>query len=47
MLYVFNCFITGKVQLKTSKSHRDKFERNQTDIFSVEAVDIGALKKIR
>ena len=40
-------YFAGKIQLKTSKTHKDKFERNQTDIFSVEAVDIGSLKKIR
>ena len=38
---------SGKIQLKTSKTHKDKFERNQTDVFVVEAVDIGFLKKIR
>eukprot|EP00794_Sanderia_malayensis_P016965 gene16965-18674_t len=38
---------TGKVQLKTSKTFKDKFERNHTDVFSVEAVGIGLLKKIR
>ncbi|XP_064633987.1 lipoxygenase homology domain-containing protein 1-like isoform X3 [Lineus longissimus] len=38
---------TGKVLLKSSLTHKNKFERNQTDEFVVEAVDIGELQKIR
>ena len=37
---------SGKVDLKTSKTNKDKFERNQTDVFSLDA-DVGMLKKIR
>ena len=33
--------------LKSSKTHRDKFERNQMDEFVIEAVDIGELQKLR
>ncbi|XP_062503862.1 lipoxygenase homology domain-containing protein 1-like isoform X2 [Corticium candelabrum] len=38
---------TGQIQLATSKFNRNKFERNQTDEFSVEAVNIGRVKKIK
>ncbi|XP_071500737.1 lipoxygenase homology domain-containing protein 1-like [Diadema antillarum] len=38
---------TGKHFLKASKTHRDKFERGNTDEFVVEAVDIGELEKVR
>lgn len=33
--------------LKSSKTHRDKFERNHTDVFTVESADLGVLKKIK
>ncbi|XP_039606557.1 lipoxygenase homology domain-containing protein 1-like [Polypterus senegalus] len=38
---------TGVINLKASKTHKNKFERGQIDEFTVEAVDIGSLKKIR
>ncbi|XP_070566658.1 lipoxygenase homology domain-containing protein 1-like isoform X2 [Ptychodera flava] len=38
---------TGILQLKTSKTNKNKFERGKTDEFEVEAVDIGDIKKIR
>ncbi len=38
---------TGQMFLKTSKTNRDKFERNQMDEFVIEAVDIGELQKIK
>ncbi len=38
---------TGIIPLKQSKTHRDKFERNQTDEFVVEAIEIGDIQKIR
>ncbi|XP_067839158.1 lipoxygenase homology domain-containing protein 1-like [Heptranchias perlo] len=38
---------TGIVNLKASKTHKNKFEKGNIDEFTVEAVDIGALKKIR
>ncbi|XP_070844973.1 lipoxygenase homology domain-containing protein 1 [Chaetodon trifascialis] len=38
---------TGIINLKASKSHRNKFEQGMTDEFTVEAVDIGTLKKLR
>ncbi|GCB79511.1 hypothetical protein scyTo_0020217, partial [Scyliorhinus torazame] len=38
---------TGTVNLKASKSNKNKFEKGNIDEFTIEAVDIGALKKIR
>ncbi|KAM7392648.1 hypothetical protein PAMA_007662 [Pampus argenteus] len=38
---------TGIINLKSSKTHKNKFERGMTDEFTVEAVDIGQLKKLR
>ena len=37
----------GIINLKASKTHRNKFELGMTDEFIVEAVDIGSLKKLR
>ncbi|OXB78277.1 UNVERIFIED_CONTAM: hypothetical protein H355_004727 [Colinus virginianus] len=50
-----NVFITlygskddsGMVGLKSSKLHRNKFERGKLDEFTVECVDIGELRKIK
>ncbi|XP_068609216.1 lipoxygenase homology domain-containing protein 1 [Brachionichthys hirsutus] len=38
---------TGIINLKASKTHRNKFERGMIDEFTVEAVDIGPLKQLR
>ncbi|KAK1884574.1 Lipoxygenase like domain containing protein 1, partial [Dissostichus eleginoides] len=38
---------TGIINLKASKTHKNKFERAMIDEFIVEAVDIGPLKKLR
>uniref|UniRef100_A0A3Q3VVE1 PLAT domain-containing protein n=1 Tax=Mola mola TaxID=94237 RepID=A0A3Q3VVE1_MOLML len=38
---------TGMINLKASKTHKNKFERGMTDEFTVEAVDIGPPKKLR
>uniref|UniRef100_A0A8C9YR90 Lipoxygenase homology PLAT domains 1 n=1 Tax=Sander lucioperca TaxID=283035 RepID=A0A8C9YR90_SANLU len=38
---------TGIINLKASKTYRNKFERGMIDEFIVEAVDIGPLKKLR
>ena len=38
---------TGTVLLKSSKTNRNKFERNQMDEFVVEAVDIGDINKLK
>ncbi|XP_074659812.1 lipoxygenase homology domain-containing protein 1-like [Tubulanus polymorphus] len=38
---------TGQVFLKSSKTYNNKFERNHTDEFIIEAVDIGDLQKIK
>ena len=37
---------TGKRQLKQSSTNRNKFERNQEDIFDIECADLGRLNKI-
>lgn len=41
------CTSTGIINLKASKTYRNKFERGMIDEFIVEAVDIGPLKKLR
>ncbi|MED6242457.1 hypothetical protein ATANTOWER_004969, partial [Ataeniobius toweri] len=38
---------TGIITLKASKTHRNKFERGMIDEFTVEAVDLGPLSKLR
>ncbi|CAJ1070168.1 lipoxygenase homology domain-containing protein 1-like [Xyrichtys novacula] len=38
---------TGIINLKASKTHKNKFERGMIDEFIVEAVDIGLLRKLR
>jgi hypothetical protein len=38
---------TGKVPLATSKTHKDPFESGHTDVFEIEAMDIGEPKKIK
>uniref|UniRef100_A0A672MGV6 Lipoxygenase homology domain-containing protein 1-like n=1 Tax=Sinocyclocheilus grahami TaxID=75366 RepID=A0A672MGV6_SINGR len=38
---------TGIINLKASKNHRNKFELGLIDEFTIEAVDIGKLKRIR
>ncbi|RDD42008.1 Lipoxygenase homology domain-containing protein 1 [Trichoplax sp. H2] len=38
---------SGYRPLKSSKSHNNKFERNQVDVFHIEAVTLKALKKIK
>ncbi|XP_062291185.1 lipoxygenase homology domain-containing protein 1 [Scomber scombrus] len=38
---------TGIINLKASKTNKNKFERGLIDEFTVEAVDIGPLKKLR
>ncbi|XP_016364977.1 lipoxygenase homology domain-containing protein 1-like [Sinocyclocheilus rhinocerous] len=38
---------TGIINLKSSKNHRNKFELGLIDEFTIEAVDIGKLKRIR
>ena len=39
-------YSSGKVPLKTSKTFRNKFERGQTDVFTVDA-KVGEIEKIR
>jgi len=39
--------IIGKVPLTTSKTHKDPFESGHTDVFEIEAMDIGEPTKIR
>ncbi|XP_048065057.1 lipoxygenase homology domain-containing protein 1 isoform X2 [Megalobrama amblycephala] len=38
---------TGIINLKASKSHKNKFEKGMIDEFTVEAVDLGELQKLR
>lgn len=38
---------TGHINLKSSKTHKNKFERNQMDEFVVQAVDIGEIQKLK
>ncbi|KAL7975753.1 hypothetical protein Chor_001243, partial [Crotalus horridus] len=38
---------TGTIFLKASKTNRNKFERDKVDVFTVECVDLGDLKKIK
>lgn len=38
---------TGTVLLKSSKTNRNKFERNQMDEFVIEAVEIGEIRKLK
>lgn len=38
---------TGLINLKASKSHKNKFEKGMIDEFIVEAVDLGELLKLR
>ncbi len=37
---------TGERSLKKSE-HKDKFEKNQTDTFKIEAVDLGDIEKLK
>jgi hypothetical protein len=39
--------IIGKVPLSTSKTHNDPFEQGHTDVFEIEAMDIGEPIKIK
>uniref|UniRef100_F7CL93 Lipoxygenase homology PLAT domains 1 n=1 Tax=Ornithorhynchus anatinus TaxID=9258 RepID=F7CL93_ORNAN len=38
---------TGLTLLKSSKTNKNKFERGKIDVFTVETVDLGELRKIR
>uniref|UniRef100_A0A670JIB8 Lipoxygenase homology PLAT domains 1 n=1 Tax=Podarcis muralis TaxID=64176 RepID=A0A670JIB8_PODMU len=38
---------TGTIGLKASKTNKNKFERGKIDVFTVECVDLGDLKKIK
>lgn len=39
--------VSGIINLKASKNYRNKFELGLIDEFTIEAVDIGKLKRIR
>lgn len=41
------CILAGIITLKASKTHRNKFELGMIDEFTVEAVDLGPLTKLR
>lgn len=38
---------SGEQKLKSSETFRDKFERGNTDVFSVKCLDLGQLSKLR
>ena len=38
---------SGERKLEKSKTHRDKFEKGQTDVFEISAVDLGELLKVK
>ncbi|CAF4139370.1 unnamed protein product, partial [Rotaria sordida] len=38
---------TGERELRQSKKNREKFERNQEDIFEIKAASLGKLKQIK
>ncbi|KAL4225451.1 Lipoxygenase y domain-containing protein 1 [Mactra antiquata] len=38
---------TGERQLKDSSTHTNKFERNQEDVFTVKAIELGKLVKLK
>ena len=40
-------YSTEKIVLSSSKTHKNKFERGNTDTFLVRAVDVGDLKQIK
>lgn len=46
-IILFIILITGIVPLRTSKTHKDPFERGHTDVFEIEAIDIGEPTKIK
>lgn len=39
--------VSGIINLKASKNHSNKFELGMIEEFTIEAVDIGKLKRIR
>jgi hypothetical protein len=47
MKLIFLFIVIGKVPLATSKTHKDPFENGHTDVFEIEAMDIGEPKKIK
>jgi len=42
-----SCGFPGKIQLKSSQTHLNKFERGNFDVFFVEVYNIGELRHIR
>lgn len=47
LLPPFGVELVGPIHLKASRTHLNKFERNQVDEFFVEAVNIGELRRIK
>ena len=43
--FYFFPFFEGKVPLKTSRTSKNKFERGQTDVFTIDA-KVGEVQKI-
>ena len=44
---VFGVGRAGKLALTASKTHRNKFEKGNTDVFDVSAPNVGKLEKIK
>jgi hypothetical protein len=40
-------YSTNKINLDTSRTNKDKFERGNTDVFIVQALDVGDLKQLK
>lgn len=42
-----NVLVTGIINLKACKNYKNKFEQGMINEFTVEAVDLGELEKLR
>lgn len=38
---------SGKIELVTSKTNKNKFERGNTDVFEIKSSDVGLIRKIK
>ena len=47
ILLTMDSVTLGQHLLKSSKTHKKKFERAQTDVFDIETVNVGEIKKIK
>lgn len=49
-IYVINKTSTkckGKIPLENSKTHKNKFERGNSDVFEIKEADVGEIRKIK